>query len=94
MGIIVASFSIITMALAYIPGEPYYQIGILILAKMYSNSMIAALNSRMKVVSNSPSGSSPSWNELAQPTESCQWKSMQDLAFFRDESVNTMEDLI
>lgn len=96
MGTIAASFSIITMVVAYISGDtPYYQIPILILAKMYSNSMIAALNSRMKVVSNSQFGSPPSWNESAKPTESRQVYNTQDLAFRRsDESVSTMEDVV
>ena len=91
-----ASFSIITMALAYIPGPVgYYQIGILILAKMYSNSMIAALNSRMKVVPNSEFGSPPSWNESAKQTESCEVRA-QDLAFRQwvVESVDSREDAI
>ena len=85
-----ASLSIITMALAYIPGgTPYYQIAILILAKMYSNSMIAALNSRMEVVSNSQFGSPPSWNESLKQTESQRGNSAHDLAFrWSDESVS------
>ena len=78
------------MALAYIPGgTPYYQIAILILAKMYSNSMIAALNSRMEVVSNSQFGSPPSWNESLKQTESQRGNSAHDLAFrWSDESVS------
>ncbi|KJA25583.1 hypothetical protein HYPSUDRAFT_37628 [Hypholoma sublateritium FD-334 SS-4] len=95
-GLVTASFSIITMVVAYISGDtPYYQIPMLILAKMYSNSMIAALNSRMKVVSNAQFGSPPSWNESAKPTESRQVYNTQDLAFRRsDESVSTMEDVV
>ncbi len=91
MGTISASFSIITMTLAYIPGTTaYYQIGILILAKMYSNSMIAALNSRMKVVSSSEFGSPPSWNESAKRTELT-----QDLAFYcLDGYIDSREDTV
>ncbi len=79
------------MALAYIPDiPPYYQTGVLILAKMYSNSMIAALNSRIKVISNSPSDFPPSWNESAKPTEARQVTSTLELAFRRDESVSVI----
>ena len=95
-GVISASFSIITMALAYIPeNAPYYQVGIHILSKMYSNSMMAAVNSRIKVVSNSPSGFPPSWNESAKPTESWQVNFTQDIAFHRsDVSASTMQDVV
>ncbi len=83
-----ASLSIIAMSLAYIPGHAdYYQIVILILAKMYSNSMIAAINCRMKVVSNSGhSNFPPSWNESVRPAHSWHTKSSDTLAFRRDRS--------
>ncbi len=90
---IAASFTAITTALIYIPGNPpYYQATIVIIAKLYSNSMVAAVNSRMKVVSNSPSGFPPSWNESFRPTESLQ--STHDIEFIRDESFYTMEDAV
>ncbi len=96
LSIIAASFSIVTMILAYLPGHPtYYQVAILILAKMYSNSMIAALNSRVEVVSNSRSDLPPSWNEsvAAQPMNFSEMEATQGLEFRRDESLgsNTSE---
>ncbi|KJA25579.1 hypothetical protein HYPSUDRAFT_37627 [Hypholoma sublateritium FD-334 SS-4] len=91
-GLVTASFSILTMVLAYLPGHPpYYQVAILILAKMYSLSMIAALNSRNKVISNSPPDSPPCWNESAKPMESLEMKSTAAFAFRRDESAGTMD---
>ena len=84
------------MIVAYISGNaPYYQIPLLMLAKMYSNSMIAAINCRMKVVSNAQSDLPPYWNELAKPTESQQVYYTHDLAFHRsDESGSIMEDVV
>ena len=85
-----ASFAVIALALSFIPGHPpYYQPAFLILAKVYSNSMVAALNSRMKVMSNSSSGSPP-WNEsevlaenaqslrFAMTSSSASWSSLGD----------------
>ncbi len=76
------------MILAYLPGHPtYYQIAILILAKMYSNSMVAALNSRARVVSNSGPDSPPSWNESAtQAVDLLEMKSTLGLEFRRPNS--------
>ena len=87
-GPISASLSIIAMSLAYIPGHTdYYQIVILILAKMYSNSMIAAINCRMRVVSNSGHPTlPPSWNESARPPHLGRTKSLDTLALRRDVS--------
>lgn len=90
-----ASFSIAAMILAYIPGHQlYFQIAVLIEAKLYSNSMIAALNSRMRVVSNSTYGLPPSWNESVNSMELLHVRYTQDLAFRRDESTDTVEDVI
>ncbi len=36
-----------------------------LVAKIYSSSMMAVLNSRTKVISNAPACSAPLWNELA-----------------------------
>ena len=63
-----ASLAGISLALVYLPQHPpYYQVAGLILAKTYSNSMIAALNSRVKVQPNAcavpPSTGRPVWNE-------------------------------
>ncbi|KJA25586.1 hypothetical protein HYPSUDRAFT_37631 [Hypholoma sublateritium FD-334 SS-4] len=93
-GFVTASVAVITLALVYIPGHPpYYQVAVLILAKVYSNSMVAALNSRMKTVSNSQFGLPPSWNESVKATDSRRGDFTQELAFRRDESVGTLEDL-
>ena len=44
----------------YLPGHPeYYQALLSILGKAYANSMLAALNSRMRVISALP----PQWDE-------------------------------
>lgn len=92
-GVLSASFAVIALVLVYILGHPpYYQIAILIMAKLYSNSMIAALNSRMKVMSNSPSGSPPSWNESVHVIDPLQVELSQELAFFMDNSVGTLEE--
>ena len=77
------------MGLSYIPGTPYYEVTIVILAKTYSNSMIAALNSRVKAVSNYPSGFPPSWNEAAQTKESLQGR---EIVFIGDASEDRMGD--
>lgn len=87
-----ASFSIITMILALLPGHPtYYQIAILILAKMYSNSMLAFLNRRKRVVSNSGPDSPPSWNEsVVEPVDLSEMGATQGLEFRRDESLGSI----
>ena len=57
--------------LVSLPGHPPYYVAVSsIVAKAYSNSMLAVLNSRVKVVSNESGFSAPSWNELVQPTGS------------------------
>ena len=95
MNDIAASCAIIATALSYIPGNPpYYRVIIIIMAKLYSNSMIAALNSRMKVVSNSPSSFPPSWNESAMGTECLQGRSTQGIAFIRYDSFGTIENAV
>ncbi|KAF8181326.1 hypothetical protein BJ912DRAFT_1062186 [Pholiota molesta] len=64
-GTLTATLAIAVLVLAYLPGHPpYYQACALILGKAYSNSMMVALNSRMKVISNS---STASWNESSIP---------------------------
>ena len=92
-GTFTASFCVISMILAYIPGHLlYFQIAVLIVAKLYSNSMLAALNSRMKVLSNSPFGSPPSWNESIEITDSFHSEFTQEIAFQRDNSISTLEE--
>lgn len=52
------------LILVYLPGHPpYFATAAFIAAKLYSNSMMAMLNSRVKAVSNAPSVRAPIWNE-------------------------------
>lgn len=47
-----AIISVISLILTYLPGQPsYYRTTVSVLAKLYSNSMMVVLNSRMRVVS-------------------------------------------
>lgn len=56
------------MVLVLLPGHPpYYTAAASIVAKIYSNSMMAMLNSRVKPVSNALAIAAPYWNESAQP---------------------------
>ena len=58
----------VVLVLLYLPGhQPYYTIPGSIIAKSYSNSMLAVLNSRIKPVSNNSGSSAPLWNEPTQP---------------------------
>ena len=58
----------IVLILVYLPGRlPYYTAAVAIVAKLYSNSMVAMLNSRIKPVSNAPALSEPLWNESVKP---------------------------
>ena len=54
----------ILVILLFLPGHPTYYVGTAaVVAKAYSNSMVAMLNSRVKPVSNTPAPTSPVWNE-------------------------------
>ena len=58
----------IVLILVYLPGRPpYYAAAATVVGKIYSNSMMAMLNSRVKPVSNSPDFRAPLWNEVVQP---------------------------
>ncbi|KDR71930.1 hypothetical protein GALMADRAFT_253725 [Galerina marginata CBS 339.88] len=58
-GTLTAAIAITTLILTFLPGRPtYYQASVSVLGKMYSNSMMVAFNSRMKIAS--PSGTSTS----------------------------------
>ncbi|KDR68068.1 hypothetical protein GALMADRAFT_146561 [Galerina marginata CBS 339.88] len=51
-GTLTASVAIICLILGFLPGYPtYYQAGVCVLAKMYSNSMMVVFNSRMNISS-------------------------------------------
>lgn len=53
--------------MVYLPGHPpYYITAAELVAKIYSSSMMANLNSRVKAVSNTPAPSAPVWNESEQ----------------------------
>ncbi len=59
------------MLLVFLPGHPpYYAAASVIVAKMYSNSMMAVLNSRVKPVSNASASAAPIWNESVEPVKS------------------------
>ncbi len=52
------------LILLYLPGHPpYYELPASIAAKIYSNSMMAFLNSRIKPMSNTSPFETPLWNE-------------------------------
>ena len=54
----------ILLILVYLPGRPpYYTTATTVVGKLYSNSMVAMLNSRIKPVSNVSAFSAPLWNE-------------------------------
>ena len=56
------------LVLLFLPGHPpYYELATSVSAKTYSNSMLAVLNSRIKVVSNAGTSGYPVWNESARP---------------------------
>ena len=56
------------MILVFLRGHPsYYAAASVIVAKMYSNSMMAVLNSRVKLVSNASASAAPIWNESVEP---------------------------
>ena len=62
------------MALVFLPGHPfYYAAASVILAKTYSNSMMAVLNSRIKPVSNASPSAAPLWNESVESIKSIHW---------------------
>ncbi|KDR71929.1 hypothetical protein GALMADRAFT_18482, partial [Galerina marginata CBS 339.88] len=49
-GTMSAAVAVISLVLAFLPGHPtYYQASCSALAKMYSNSMMVAFNSRMNI---------------------------------------------
>ena len=56
----------VLLVLVYLPGHPpYYIAAAELVAKIYSSSMMAVLNSRIRVISNAPALSAPLWNESA-----------------------------
>ncbi|KAF8950825.1 hypothetical protein BDZ97DRAFT_1892075, partial [Flammula alnicola] len=60
-GTVTATLAIIVMVLAILPDHLlYWVLFVMVLGKVYSNSMMVALNSRMKVF---PNASRPVWNE-------------------------------
>jgi len=64
-GILTAAIAILTLILTFLPGRPiYYQASISFLGKVYSNSIMVAFNSRMKIGS---SNASTTAHEVAMP---------------------------
>ncbi|KDR71255.1 hypothetical protein GALMADRAFT_143958 [Galerina marginata CBS 339.88] len=48
-GSLTATIAIITLTLTFLTGKNYYQASVAVLGKMYSNSMMVAFNSRMRI---------------------------------------------
>ncbi len=72
------------LVLVYLPGHPpYYDFAAAVVAKTYSNAMMAVLNSRIKVVSNAPELGASVWNESAKPNGSI-YSSRRVTAFGED----------
>lgn len=72
------SVAAVYLILLYLPGHPpYYQTAIVTMAKTYSNSLLAVLNSRAKVVANSPALAPPPWNEAESAGDSIHLQKMQ-----------------
>ena len=64
----IALSAAIVLILVYLPGRPpYYGAAATVVAKIYSNSMMTMLNSRIQPASNVPTFASPLWNELVKP---------------------------
>ena len=62
------SAAAVFLILLYLPGHPaYFQAVLATLAKTYSNSILAVLNSRARVVANFPYLTPPPWNEMGGP---------------------------
>jgi len=60
-----AAIAILTLILTFLPGRPiYYQASISFLGKVYSNSIMVAFNSRMKIGS---SNTNTTAHEVAMP---------------------------
>lgn len=60
-----AAIAILTLILTFLPGRPiYYQASISFLGKVYSNSIMVAFNSRMKIGSTNASSTA---HEIAIP---------------------------
>lgn len=75
------------MVLVFIPGHPpYYIAAASLIAKAYSNSMMAVLNSRVRVISNGSEFGVPLWNESAQRGGSNSSIGMAQSIVFRRES--------
>lgn len=72
------------VVLVSLPGHPpYYIAAASMVAKTYSNSMMAVLNNRVKPVSNEPEFGAPVWNESVQPIISFSLTGSSDGLAFR-----------
>lgn len=76
----------IFLILLYLPSHPpYYQAAVSTVAKTYSNSILAVLNSRVKVVANFTTSGSSLWNEVGDPAGSIHLaRRSQGLMFHRE----------
>ena len=75
------------LVLVSLPGHPpYYIAAASIVAKIYSNAMMANLNSRIKPVSNILEFGAPTWNESVQPISSFSLTGTSDVMVFHRDS--------
>ncbi len=75
------------VTLVLLPRHPgYYVVASAIVAKTYSNSMMAVLNSRVRPVSNASASAAPLWNESVKPITSVSWVGTQPGFSFRRDS--------
>ncbi|KJA25594.1 hypothetical protein HYPSUDRAFT_37636 [Hypholoma sublateritium FD-334 SS-4] len=83
-GCVTGSMAAVFLILFYLPGHPpYYQLAVVTMAKTYSNSVMAVLNSRAKVVANCPTSTPPPWNEAWQPIDCIHLGRRQSITFRR-----------
>ena len=82
---ILATWAGALLVLVYLPGHPpYYNFAASVVAKTYSNAMMAVLNSRIKAVSNTPELGASLWNESAKPNGSIYTSGSRRTAFGED----------
>ena len=82
---ILATWAGALLVLVYLPGHPpYYNFAASVVAKTYSNAMMAVLNSRIKAVSNTPELGASLWNESAKPNGSIYSSGSRRTAFGED----------
>ena len=80
------SAAAVFLILLYLPGHPaYFQAVLATLAKTYSNSILAVLNSRARVMANFPYSTTPPWNEVGGPAYPINLIGRRQSLIFREE---------